>query len=143
MKNLPLTMNLRDRERGAVAIVIGVMWTALFGLAVMAVDFGYLYTKKRNLQSVADAVLKGSMPLYVSSGNSSQTQLRGAAIAHLSGYDDDGRATTTVSLTEPVLNTQLQVTIGRRHPTFFGGLFGLTPREIRASAVGEVTAAGG
>jgi hypothetical protein len=143
MKSQRLTMNLRDRERGAVAIVIGVMWTALFGLAVMAVDFGYLYTKKRNLQSVADAVLKGSMPLYVSSGNSSQTQLRAAAIAHLSGYDDDGGATTTVSLTEPVANTQLQVTIGRRHPTFFGGLFGLSPRQIRASAVGQVTGGGG
>ena len=66
MKNEPLTMNLRDRERGAVAIVIGVMWTALFGLAVMAVDFGYLYTKKRNLQSVADAVLKAAMPVFAS-----------------------------------------------------------------------------
>ncbi len=39
--------------------MIAVMWTALFGLAVVAVDFGYLYTKKRSLQSVADSVAEG------------------------------------------------------------------------------------
>jgi hypothetical protein len=147
MKNLPMTLNLRDRERGAVAIVIGVMWTALFGLAVMAVDFGYLYTKKRNLQSVADAVLRGTMPLYASNGQNDQTpQIRQRArdIADLSGYRDDGGATTTVRLTGtgPGPSSQLEVTIGRKHPTFFGGVFGLTPRQIQASAVGQVTATG-
>ena len=40
------------------------MWTALFGMAVMAVDFGYLYTKKRGLQSAADAALLASMPAF-------------------------------------------------------------------------------
>jgi hypothetical protein len=148
MKNLPLTMNLRDRERGAVAIVIGVMWTALFGLAVMAVDFGYLYTKKRNLQTVADAVLRGTMPLYVSSSTGLVDQPmrdRAARIADLSGYRDDGGVTTTVQvLGVPGLPAnQLQVTISRKHPTFFAGIFGMRPRQITAGAVGEVTAAAG
>jgi hypothetical protein len=145
MKKVPLTMNLRDRERGAVAIVIGVMWTALFGLAVMAVDFGYLYTKKRNLQTVADAVLKGSMPLYLSSGLS-MALVRGRAIADLSGYHDDGGVTTTVELTPmvgPGPTNQLQVKIARSHPTFFAGIFGMRPRLINAIAVGEQIAGGG
>ena len=52
MKNLHMTSSPRDRERGSVAILIAVMWTALFGMAVVAVDFGYLYTKRRNVQAV-------------------------------------------------------------------------------------------
>src|SRR5436305_3705461 len=126
MKTLPLTLNLRDRQRGAVAIVIGVMWTALFGLAVMAVDFGYLYTKKRNLQSVADAVLKATMPLYASNGLTTATRTRGNAIAALSGYVDDGGVTTVVGYTDiPGPPKQLQVTGGRTHPPFFAGIFGM------------------
>jgi hypothetical protein len=136
MKNLRLTKNVRDRERGAVAIVIAVMWMALFGMAVMAVDFGYLYTKKRNLQSVADAVLKASMPLYVQgTGITSATQTRATQVAHLSGYDDDG-TNTRVQLSEPT-SGQMQVSVSRKHPTFFGGVFGLTPRLITASAIGQ------
>jgi hypothetical protein len=142
MKNLPLTMNLRDHERGAVAIVIAVMWTALFGLAVMAVDFGYLYTKKRSLQSVADAVLKAAMPSYASNNGTLTTQARYNAtqMATLSGYVDDGGATTAVQFNPtPGPPSRLEVTISRKHPTFFAGIFGMQPRQITATAVGEVT----
>jgi hypothetical protein len=146
MKNVPLTMNLRDRERGAVAIVIGVMWTALFGLAVMAVDFGYLYTKKRNLQTVADAVLKTAMPAFASNNGTLPTlaQYNANQIAHLSGYDDDGGATTKVEYI-PTAGppARLEVKISRKHPTFFAGIFGMQPRMISASAQGEVNSGGG
>ena len=65
MNNLPMTSSPRNRERGSVAILIAFMWTALFGMAVVAVDFGYLYTKRRNVQAVADAAVRGSMPTWV------------------------------------------------------------------------------
>jgi hypothetical protein len=140
MKNLPMTRNRRNHERGAVALVIAVMWTALFGMAVMAVDFGYLYTKKRGIQSVTDSALKAAMPVFKTSGrNAAETRAR--EIARLSGYVAD--ATTTIEFDEPVISEQFKVTVGRTHPTFFGGIFGLGPRAIKASATGKVTAAGG
>jgi hypothetical protein len=143
MKNLPLTLNLRDRERGAVALVIAVMWMALFGMAVMAVDFGYLYTKKRGLQSVADAVLRGTMPMYLTGGLNTATQNRATQIAGLNGFVD-GVGGAKVRLTEPSgPNNQLQVLIGGQFPTFFGGIFGLTPREVDGIAVGQLTGGGG
>ena len=141
MKNLPMTCNRRDHERGAVALVIAVMWTALFGMAVMAVDFGYLYTKKRGIQSVADSALKAAMPVYKTQGVSA-AQARATQIARLSGYEQ-GVGSTTVEFAEPAIGTQFKVTIGRTHPTFFGGIFGMGPRSIKASATGKVLTSGG
>ena len=141
MKNLPVTCNRRDHERGAVALVIAVMWTALFGMAVMAVDFGYLYTKKRGIQSVADSALKAAMPVYRTQGvNAAQT--RATMIARLSGYEH-GIGSTTVQFDEPAIGTQFKVTIGRTHPTFFGGIFGMGPRSIKASATGKILTTAG
>ena len=85
MKNLPMTFNHRDRERGSVAILVTVMWTALFGMAVMAVDFGYLYTKKRGLQSAADAALLASMPAFMAQ-NSSGAHDTAIRVAGLNGF---------------------------------------------------------
>ena len=104
-------MNLRDRERGAVAIVIGVLWTALFGLAVLAVDFGYLYAKRRGLQSVADTVLKPAMlNSRATTGPSprwpSPTPTGSRAC---SGYDDDGGATTRVEYLTTAGPSRLEV----------------------------------
>jgi Putative Flp pilus-assembly TadE/G-like len=140
MKNLPTTCNRRDHERGAIALVIAVMWTAMFGLAVIAVDFGYLYTKKRGIQSVTDSALKAAMPVYRTQGvNAAQTRARD--IARLSGYEH-GVRDTTVEFEEPAIGTQFRVTVGRTHPTFFGGVFGIVPRSIKASATGRITVAG-
>jgi Flp pilus assembly protein TadG len=140
MKNLPATCNRRDHERGAVVLMIAVLWTALFGMAVVAVDFGYLYTKKRGIQSVADSALKAAMPVYRTQGVTA-AQARATQIARLSGYEA-GVKDTTVEFAEPVPGTQFRVTIGRTHPTFFGGIFGVVPRPIKASATGKVTTSG-
>ena len=121
--------------------MIAVMWTALFGLAVVAVDFGYLYTKKRSLQSVADSALKAAMPVYRTQGVHA-AQTRALQIAQLSGYEP-GVRDTTVEFAEPAVGTQFKVTIGRTHPTFFGGIFGMVPRSIKASATGMVTTGAG
>ena len=62
MKNLPMLPNTRNRERGAVAMMVAVMWTVLFGMAVLAFDFVYLYTKRRNIQAAADSAVRAAMP---------------------------------------------------------------------------------
>ena len=59
------------------------MWTALFGMAVVAVDFGYLYTKKRSMQAVADAALKRRCRFQEPGRERAQTR---ASVALLSGY---------------------------------------------------------
>ena len=117
------------------------MWTALFGMAVMAVDFGYLYTKKRGIQSVADSALKAAMPVYRTQGRQRCASARDA-IARLERLRA-GVGSTTIQFAEPAIGTQFKVTIGRTHPTFFGGIFGMGPRSIKASATGKVLTTGG
>ena len=68
MKKLPMLPVKRNHELGAVVVLVAVMWTALFGMAVLAVDFGYLYTKRRGTQAVADAAVRAAMPTFMKNG---------------------------------------------------------------------------
>jgi hypothetical protein len=106
------------------------MWTALFGMAVMAVDFGYLYTKKRGLQSAADAALIAAMPAFVAS-NFTTADTTARHVASLNGFPSG--ASTTVA------GNKFTVTITKTHPTFFGGIFGMSSKTITATASGQLT----
>jgi hypothetical protein len=130
MKNVPMMFKQRDRELGSVAILVTIMWTALFGMAVMAVDFGYLYTKKRGLQSAADAALIASMPAFVAQ-NYTTADATAVHVAGLNGYTSG--ASTTVA------GNTFTVSITKTHPTFFGGIFGMSSKTITANAVGQLT----
>lgn len=136
MKNLRLTFSHRDRERGAVALMIAVMWTALFGMAVVAVDFGYLYTKKRGVQSTADSALRAAMPQFRDNG-ATAAQNRALQVTRLNNYQDSEVSFPTVPA------GQFSVQITRSHPTFFGGLFGLGSRNIHGTSTGQLTGGGG
>jgi Flp pilus assembly protein TadG len=134
MKNLPRLSDARNRERGAVAMLVAVMWTTLFGMAVLAIDFGYLYTKRRNLQAIADSAVRAAMPVYVP-GQLTPANGRASAIANANGV-------TSVVGSEPGAN-QYRVTVARTYPTFFGSLFGLGSRDMTAKATGMLNSGGG
>jgi Putative Flp pilus-assembly TadE/G-like len=139
MKNLRMTLPHRDRERGAVALLVAVMWTALFGMAVVAVDFGYLYTKKRGMQGAVDGALKASMPVFKQNGGgttgATAALTRAQQVALLSGFQN----AEVTALTGLPAN-QFGIKIQRSHPTFFGGLFGIGSKNLSAQATGELTA---
>lgn len=59
----PLTQ-LRKRQRGAVAVMVGLSAIVLFGFMGIAIDLSYLYTRKTELQNAADAAaLSGAKEL--------------------------------------------------------------------------------
>jgi hypothetical protein len=142
MKNLRMTLTHRDRERGAIALLVAVMWTALFGMAVVAVDFGYLYTKKRGMQSAVDGALKAAMPVFMANGGgtagANAAQDPATKVAQLSGF-----TTSEISFLTGLPNNQFGVKIQRSHPTFFGGLFGIGTKTLSAQATGELTGGSG
>jgi hypothetical protein len=143
MKKMPKLPNVRNRELGAVAIVIAFAWTALFGMAVLAIDFGYLYAKRRGVQSVADAALRGSMPTWVQgypSGLTAATILANNVTA-ANGYVN-GSPGTTVTTTQDVANNLYTVSVSRTYPTFIGGVFGLSGKTVTGKATGQRTASG-
>jgi Flp pilus assembly protein TadG len=56
-----------DDERGAVAIMVGILSTFLLVLASFTVDVGLAYTYKRQAQTAADAAVLAATSLYVDS----------------------------------------------------------------------------
>lgn len=127
----------RNSERGAIAILIAAMWTTLFGLAALAVDVGYLYTRQRGLQAVTDAAVTAAMPTYQSTGFN-PARNRATAVAGANGYTTTtSNPVTTVTVDEPVAN-QFRVRVARTFPTFFGSLFGMSQKQITATSVGRV-----
>jgi Flp pilus assembly protein TadG len=145
MMKMPMFPCSRNRELGAVAILVAVMWTTLFGIAVLAVDFGYLYAKRRGVQAVADAALRSAMPIYAA-GNGGSTAYSGAQtqsnlVAGGNGYVN-GQNNTTIAYANDVANKRFTVTITRRYPTFLGGIFGLASKNVSGTATGEVSGSG-
>jgi hypothetical protein len=136
MNNLPMTSSPRNRERGSVAILIAFMWTALFGMAVVAVDFGYLYTKRRNVQAVADAAVTAAMPV-LAGGSQTGATARAQGVANANNFTGADIVTNTAT------GSQLTVTLQRTYPTFFGSVLGMTPKTIQATAIGRLNAVSG
>jgi Flp pilus assembly protein TadG len=133
MKNSKHTLGGRNSERGAIAILIAFMWTTLFGLAAFAVDVGYLYTRQRGIQSVADAAVVAGMPA-IEAGSVQTARDRASAVADLNGYTG-GNATITPT------GSSLRVELRRQHPTFFGSILGLSARTLTAQSEGRLTTA--
>ena len=46
---------MRNRQRGAVAVIMGIAAVALFAFMGIAVDLAYTYSRKTELQNAADA----------------------------------------------------------------------------------------
>jgi len=48
-------MNKKKQQRGAVAVIVGLLLVVLLGFAGLAIDLGYAYMKRTQLQSAADS----------------------------------------------------------------------------------------
>src|SRR5262245_49156373 len=146
MKNMRELSKLRNRERGAVANIVAFAWTALFGMAVLAIDFGYLYTKRRGVQAVADAAVRAAMPTFANNGSSglSLATPKARNVVNYNGYVD-GTAATTVVIDNgnPADVDTFRVKITRDYPTFIGGIFGMSGKSVSGVAVGRRAGGGG
>lgn len=139
MKKMQQFPGTRNRERGAIAVVVAVAWTALFSMAVLAVDFGYLYAKRRGIQAAADVALHAAMPTWVANypnGYSAATS-KARAVANANNFSTSYGDTVTTS--EDVPGNTFTVSITRTFPTFIGGVFGFAGKQVTGSATGKRT----
>jgi Flp pilus assembly protein TadG len=114
----------RSGERGALAIILGFSLIMLFGLAAMAVDTGFAFTKKEKLQSAADAAALAGARGGIST-------VRATQVATDNGFTTGGGTTVTVT---PGAN-QLTVAITTPQTFYFASGLGFAPRNITATAV--------
>ena len=54
--------SFRDDRQGAVAIIVALLSVVLIGFAALAIDGGYLYWTRTQLQVAADAAALASLP---------------------------------------------------------------------------------
>ena len=133
----------RDRERGQILPLVAVALVALLGIAAFAIDLGYAYYAKRQLQGATDAAaLAGAQELPVAANAISVASDYAAANvpANLSSFDFTYTLKCTATAVRatgcnPAVNPNALVVTGTaRTETWFAGLFGLDHLDVATHA---------
>lgn len=93
-----LSSRLRSDERGAMAVLLTVMLTGLFGFVSVAVDTGVWYATKRRLQTAADAAARAAAHEQDRMSDADAIRAAGAAAAARMGFDPESGATVDIRL---------------------------------------------
>jgi Flp pilus assembly protein TadG len=71
-------LNPRRRQKGAVAVIVGIVMVVMIGMAGLALDLGQLYVAKAELQNAADACALSAIQ-SITGSNGQQLQIGEAA----------------------------------------------------------------
>src|SRR5512140_2962121 len=117
------------KQRGYVLVTVGMAMVALIGFAALAIDVGYLYSKRANYQRAADAAaLAGAFTFVVEPKSAQPDTATAHAIAVATTNSAMGTAITPDQVTvtfppAPISGTHLvTVTINASSQTFFAAL---------------------
>jgi uncharacterized membrane protein len=138
----------KRRDRGQVLVFAALAIPVFLGLAALAVDIGFLYCTRHELQRSADAGAHAGAVEFTTPGANwnlpgtrTQSEARAKAFASASGntvvqtqLDPDAE----VRVTFPRAN-QIQVDVSRNVNLFFAGIFGMPNRTVTAYAVAGVS----
>jgi Flp pilus assembly protein TadG len=84
---------LRD-ERGAIAVIFGLLLPALLGFAALAIEVGYWYSEKDKLQIAADSAAYSALVAYSADKDLGKAIAVGVAQAQASGYSGSAQQIT-------------------------------------------------
>ncbi len=132
------------RDRGSIVVLTTAGLVAFLGAITLAVDVGYLYVVRNQLQNAADAAaLAGAQGLLQEPGNYSAT---GPAVRLAIEYAARNQAAgqpvqlSPSEITFPKPNV-IRIEIVRPVNTFFGPIFGIRQANIRVRAAAVVAPA--
>lgn len=123
----------RRAERGAVAVIVAIMFPVIVGVAGLSIDVGSWYETQAQLQNAADAAALAAAA-YLPNSPSSAT-----AAAQTQVADNVSGATDAVVTPYNGSSSEVQVTVSKQGTVTFGGILGVTGPTITASAVAEST----
>jgi Flp pilus assembly protein TadG len=138
---------LRRHARGQIILLVSISMIALIGFAALAVDIGYMYSTRRNMQTAADAAaIAGANTLQTTnSGNYAQAA---ADVATLNGFTN-GQNGVSVTAGAPTSGpysgnaNYVQVNVSEAVPTYFLRVLGYNTLNVAVSAVaGTVSGTG-
>jgi hypothetical protein len=138
-------------QRGAVLVIVAAGLVTLLGATALAVDVGFFYLVKNQLQNAADAaVLAGAQGLLIDPGNyrddgvAKQWAIKYAGLNQAAGkpvalspseitFCSDGRLSDCS--TNPFgIRSVIRVAMTRSVPTLFGGVLGISQVSIQVTA---------
>lgn len=129
-----MKMRLCD-DSGAVAVVVAISLTMIFALAALAVDVGYWYDTRHQLQAAADAGALAGCSVLI------ETQDTAAAEAAARDYAARNANGAGVGLTVDSVDIDtgsepwsVTVEVGREVPTWFSRVMGTTSKTVHADA---------
>jgi Flp pilus assembly protein TadG len=156
------TMRKLGDERGAILVQVTVMMLGLLAFSVLVIDYGILWSSRRQAQNAADAgALAGAIglafddPTDFSDTGPAKQSAHAAAIANVVfGAAPANNISTDITFLGPSLPnpcpddpaaTCVKVDVyrtsarGNALPTFFGRLMGIVSQDISATATAKVT----
>ncbi len=142
------SQKLMSRRRGAVAIHIGIMMTALIGIAGLGSEIPFVIYKHRQMQNAADAAALGGAVAIVRGYPASPATEAGAIAAALGFVTGTGGV--TVAVNKPPKNgaytsnaSAIEVIVSQPQTLKLGGLFYSSPLNVSARAVALPGSGGG
>ncbi|HEY3741382.1 MAG TPA: pilus assembly protein TadG-related protein [Bryobacteraceae bacterium] len=120
----------RLSQRGVVAIVSLVFIFVLFALTGMAIDIGYVQTRRSMEQTAADAAATAAA-MEIAAGRPTNAVAAADAAAKLNGFTD---GTSNVAVNVSTTTSSASVTITQNMGLYFLPVFGVSSMNIAASA---------
>ena len=112
-------------ERGQMLVLIALLTTAILGVVGLAVDTGFLFAERRQLQNAADHAALAAAYELNAGGDTADAVAIALAYAAENGYDNDGTTNTVTVSIPPVSGEHIgddeyaEVAIQRSANTFF------------------------
>ncbi|HXF04490.1 MAG TPA: Tad domain-containing protein [Blastocatellia bacterium] len=139
-------MDKAKRNRGTILAMLAAGAVTVMGAAALAIDVGYLYVFKGQLQNAVDAAaLAGAQGLLAQPGDHSpngQAMRLAMEYAAKNIVGNEPLSLSTDEITFPERSV-IKVEATRPAPTFFGVVFGLRQVRVRAVAVARAAPATG
>ncbi len=143
---------MERRDRGQVLVLVALAIFALLGIAALAVDVGYMYSTRHELQRSADAGALAGASAFTT-GDWSDTSMASdhpRGIADARARDFASRDVVVESRLDPAAEVavafpaadRIEVVTSRTVPLFFARIFGMDSRLITARAVAQAAVAG-
>ena len=124
--------NLKE-ESGQAMVLVSLLMTVLLGFTALAIDLGYGYHQKSDLQTAADAAALATASQMVGNTNA---KLRTIGKEYATkNLDDTEETTVTVNLDR--IGRRAQVTIRQPAKNFFSGIFSRDKRYVSATATSK------
>ena len=119
----------RRSESGTITIIATALLMTLMGMAALAVDLGFLYTRSRMMYAVADAAVAiGMKDLAAGASN--------ATITTDVQTNYGGQYGAAYSITCTPSTNQVQVTVTHTYSLYFAKMLGFPSKQLTVTAIG-------